>query len=129
MLGSYYSNKWFSGSPYLTQVDSEVNFHWTGDLIPGVARDYVSITWEGYLAPVYSESYTFYVEANDGVRVIVNGQTVIDSLVDSATDLDTHLITSKTPLPLQAGALVPITVQYYQNTGIGTVALYWQSAS
>jgi len=89
----------------------------------------VSVIWEGYLQPLYSESYTFYVEANDGVRVIVNGQTVIEYLVDSVTDLDTHLITSKTPITLQAGELVPITVQYYQNTGVGMIALYWLSAS
>jgi len=69
------------------------------------------------------------VESNDGVRVIVNDKVVIDALRDSVTDLDTHLEISNVALPLKAGKMVPITIQYYETTGIAMVALYWQSAS
>jgi hypothetical protein len=44
----------------------------SGDIIPGIARDYVSVEWDGFLKPLYTETYTFYVESNDGVRVYVN---------------------------------------------------------
>jgi PA14 domain len=90
-----------------------------------VAKDYVSVVWKGYLMPAYTESYTFYAEANDGVRVYVNDQVVIDMLEDSTSDLDTHLEVSTTALPLQAGMLVPITVMYYESTGVAMVALSW----
>jgi hypothetical protein len=44
----------------------------SGDVIPQVASDYVSIVWKGFLKPLYDQDYTFLVESNDGVRVIVN---------------------------------------------------------
>ena len=74
LIGSYYTNKWFSGSPYLTQIDAEVNMNWANgeDLISNVAQDYVSIHWEGFLLPLYTETYTISVQANDGIRVYIN---------------------------------------------------------
>ena len=101
----------------------------TGDIIPNVAQDYVSIDWTGLLLPLYSEPYTFYVEANDGIRVYVNDALVIDYLIDSTSDTDTHLITSATPLTLTAGQLASIRVQYYDTVGVAMVALFWQSTS
>lgn len=89
----------------------------------------MSIVWKGYLQPLYDQDYTFYVESNDGVRVIVNDKVVIDALRDSVTDLDTHLEISTVAIPLKAGKMVPITIQYYETTGIAMVALYWKSAS
>lgn len=61
----------------------------TGYIIPNVALDYVSIQWDGFLMPIYSETYTFYTESNDGVRVYVNDVIIIDSLIDSTSDTDT----------------------------------------
>lgn len=101
----------------------------SGDVIPQVASDYVSIVWKGYLQPQYDEDYTFYVESNDGVRVIVNDKVVIDALRDSVTDLDTHLEISTVAISLKAGKMVPITIQYYETTGIAMIAVYWKSAS
>jgi hypothetical protein len=55
LLGSYYANKWFSpyDQPYLSQIDELVNFNWGNEteIIPGIAREYVSIEWNGYLMP------------------------------------------------------------------------------
>lgn len=74
-----------------------MNKNWgSGDIIPGIARDYVSIEWEGFLKPLYTETYTFYVESNDGIRVYVDDTLIIDHLIDSTSDTDTHLITSIT---------------------------------
>ena len=81
----------------------------SGDIIPNVAQDYVSIDWTGFLLPLYTEAYTFYVESNDGIRVYVNNVLLIDSLVDSTSDTDTHLITSAS-ISLHAGQLVPIRI-------------------
>ena len=71
-------------------------------MIPNVASDYVSIEWDGYFSALYSENYTFSVEANDGIRVYINNQIVIDYLVDSTSDTDIHILSS-TPIALTAG--------------------------
>ena len=44
--GHYYTNRWFSGEPYLVQYDPLININWgDGDLIENVAANYVSIEW------------------------------------------------------------------------------------
>jgi hypothetical protein len=86
LAASYYANKWFSpyGSPYLSKTDEVINFDWgvDQDIIPNVAREYVSVEWVGFLSPVETGGYGFKVEANDGVRLYVGNQVIIDSMTD-----------------------------------------------
>jgi len=129
LQGQYYTNKWFSGTPYLEQVDTQVNFSWGSDeIIPEVASNYVSIEWEGFVLPAYSESYTFYLEANDGVRLYVNEELLIDELSDLASDSDAHILTSSS-VTLTANTLASIKVQYYDSVGNAFVSLFWESTS
>lgn len=110
LTGSYYTNKWFSGTAYQTKVDSQVNFSWaSGEIIPDVASNYVSIEWEGFFLPAYTETYTFYIESNDGVRLYVNEEMIIDELTDLASDSDSHILTSQT-VSLTANQLASIKV-------------------
>ena len=77
--GHYYTNRWLSGTPYLTQYDALININWgQGDLIENVAANHVSIEWEGFLLPAYSEVYTFEVNCNDGVQLWIDDQLIID---------------------------------------------------
>ena len=129
---SYFANKWFSphDSPFLTQIDELVNFHWGSetDLIPGIAREYVSIEWVGYLMPGETGDFYFRTEANDGVRLFVDDELLVDSFTDVA-DGDVRTNTSVAGAALESGKLVPIKVQYYQSLGSAMVALYWAPPS
>lgn len=70
---NYYTNRWFAGDAYLTQIDEEINFNWGTDmLIDDIATNYVSITWEGFLTVPATDSYIFTLHANDGVRLTIN---------------------------------------------------------
>ena len=123
----YWANKWFSGIPVLNRTDAAVNFGWgEGEIIPGIASNYVSVEWTGFLLPTYSEEYTFVVHVNDGVKVWVGDTVVIDSLVDVE---GTEVRLTSIPVTLTAGVFTPIKVQYYEATGSAFVALYWQSAT
>jgi hypothetical protein len=98
LTASYYPNKWFSpySQPYLTQIDPVINFHWElgADLIPNVASEYVSIEWVGYLMPQETGQHYFFVEADDGVRVYVDNQLLIDQMADVG-DGEVHRIASQ----------------------------------
>jgi len=88
LTGSYYTNRWFSGEVYQTRLDSEINFNWgKGDILENVASNYVSIEWNGFIKPLHSEEFTFEAHFNDGLRLWVNDQLLIDSLVDVEDDL------------------------------------------
>lgn len=79
----------------------------------------------GYLKPSATGSYSFKVEADDGVRVTVNGQILIDSMIDAVGGASQAIIGTPV-ISLVANELVPIHVQYYQATGQALIALYWQ---
>lgn len=53
---------------------------------------------------------------------------MIDYLIDSTSDIDTHSLTSTT-IALTANELVPIKVQYYDSTGMALISIFWESTS
>ena len=66
----------------MTQTDGTVNFTWGGNS-PGsqVSSDNFSVKWSGQVRAPVSGSYTFTVTGDDGVRLFLNGQLVIDGWV------------------------------------------------
>ncbi len=121
---TYYDNSNFTGLS-VSRIDPEVNLYWR-EFSPDAAigPDTFSSRWTGYLLPQYSENYTFYTEFDDGDRVWVNGTQVINNWVDDAAEF-----TSPTPLALDAGKLVPIVVEHYENGGYASAWLRWSSPS
>ncbi len=82
------------------------------------------VRWRGKVLPEFSESYTFYVTANDGVRLWVNDQLVIDQWSNQAVSPR-----ASSPINLIAGQLYDIRLDYYNASATATVALGWSSKS
>ena len=77
----YYDNQSLSGVPVLTRKDPAVNFDWgTGSPGDGVPTDHFSARWTKSLQ-LPAGSYAFTVTADDGVRLFVDGQQVLDKWV------------------------------------------------
>src|SRR5439155_17129484 len=77
---TYFNNPDFTGST-AERVDLGVNFDF-GDHArpaPGIKGNSYSIRWDGLIQPAHSETYTFSVHNNDGVRLWVDGQIIIDA--------------------------------------------------
>src|SRR5262245_52618675 len=82
LRGEYFDNRDFS-APKLTRVDPTINFNWgTGSPASAIGSDTFSVRWTGRVSPRYSETYRFYTTSDDGVRLWVNGQLVIDNWTD-----------------------------------------------
>jgi len=103
----------------IDRVDSTINFDWGDEGVPETA----SIRWDGYVVPRYSEEYTFNTLSDEGVRVWVNDELIIDNWTAHPVTWDTGTIV------LEAGQPYSITVEYYEDTGYATMQLYWSSAS
>ena len=74
----YYDNEDFTGTQ-VRRVDAALNFNWgEGSPVPGIAPDTFSVRWIGSITPRYSELYTFTANADDGLRIWVNGVKLID---------------------------------------------------
>jgi hypothetical protein len=111
-------------NPLLIRTDPTIDFNWSGTSPdPGVPSVQYSVRWSGQVLPLYSETYTFTFTADDGVRVWVNGQALIDAWFDQSATAWSGSI------DLLAGQAVDIRVEYYQNQGDAIARLEWESAS
>src|ERR1039457_1621307 len=127
LLGDYYANTFptnpFAGSP-LVRTDAVVNFNWsTTSPDPSIPPTNYTVRWTGSVQPQFTETYTFYVTTDDGGRLYVNGQLLIDNWVDQAAT------TKSNTIALAAQQLYNIRMEYYQHTNNAMAALSWTSPS
>ncbi len=74
----YFANNSLSGTPVLTRKDMQINFDWgSGGPGGGVPSDNFSARWVGQFYAIAGTA-TFAVDVDDGVRVYVDDQLVID---------------------------------------------------
>ncbi|MHC5933624.1 PA14 domain-containing protein [Nostoc sp.] len=123
LKAEYYDNIDFTNLK-LTRTDPTVNFIWgTNSPDPSIAADTFSVRWTGQVQAQYSETYNFYTTSDDGVRLLVNGQQIINHFVDqSATEYSGSIA-------LVAGQKYDIELEYYENTYSAFSELAWSSAS
>ena len=126
LQGEYWTNQTgtFTGTPTLTRTDARVDFAW-GDGAPasGIGVDHFTVRWTGSITPAFNETYTFTTTSDDGVRLRVNGQLVIDKWVPQGTTAWSG------SLALTAGQAVPIVLEYFEDGGGAEAHLAWSSPS
>jgi GH43 family beta-xylosidase len=64
----------------MTRQDIAIDFDFgnASPVQPQMSSDTFSVRWTGQVQPEFSEAYTFHVTADDGVRLWVRGQLLID---------------------------------------------------
>jgi hypothetical protein len=114
------------GTLVFTRVDATVDFEW-GEGTPDarLGTDTFSVRWTGTVEPAYSEVYTFYTRSDDGVRLWIDGELVINNWTDHGTTVDSYT----TAAPLVASQQYAIKMEYYENGGGAVAQLRWSSAS
>ncbi len=116
--GEYYSTMSLSGSPVLVRDDPSISFDWgVGSPSSAVPADRFSVRWTRSLS-LDPGRYRFAVTADDGVRLWVNGQLLVDQWHDSYAGTYSAAI----DLP---GGLIPIKMEYYENVGGALANLGW----
>ncbi|MCD9024984.1 beta-glucanase [Cohnella silvisoli] len=123
LTAKYYDNMDFT-SLKATRTDATVNFDWGyGSPMTSMGADTFSVRWTGKVMPQYTETYTFYTSSDDGVRLWVNNQLIINKWVDQAATEWAGTI------QLTAGQKYDIKLEYYDNTEDAVAKLSWSSAS
>ncbi len=118
-----HDNSDFTGAS-VTRIDPGINFNWgTGSPAAGIGVDTFSARWTGAIVPLYSQTYTFFTTSDDGVRLWVNNQLIINNWTRHAPTVNTGRIT------LVAGQAYNLRMDYYEHTGGSIARLEWQSAS
>jgi len=127
LRGEYYNNMTLIGVPVLTRIDPGVNFNFGADSPqPNVVNeDGFSVRWRGEVETVFSEAYTFYTRTDDGSRLWLNDQLIVDKWAWVNTVADAR---SK-PIQLVAGERYSIRMEWYNEDGNAEAHLLWESAS
>ena len=122
LQGQYFANQELT-DPVVVQVDSTIDFDWGASSPSGVGNDNFSIRWTGQVEPQFTETYSFIVNANDGARLWVNGQLLVDQLTTGTVSEQSGTI------DLIAGRKYDIQLEYLEVTGDASVKLEWSSPS
>lgn len=122
LLGEYYDNIDFT-SLRLTRTDPAVSFDWgTGPPVPAIGQDTFSVRWTGKIEPRLTGRYTFFTLSDDGVRLWVDNQLIIDNWGDHSPTENSGGI------DLAAGARYDIRMDFYENGGGAVASLAWAAA-
>lgn len=114
----YFRNKELAGAPALTRVDASIDFNWgMNPPAPGFGQENFSVRWTGWLTPKETREYRFSTRADDGVRLFLDGQPLIDEWHDQGPTV--HTARAR----LEAGHAYQVRLEYYQAAGGATAQL------
>jgi len=131
LMGSYYHHTGGNAPAgfetfVLSRIDPQINFNWgdPGSPDPLVNVNQFSCRWQGQVEAQFSEDYIFYPATDDGERLWVDGQLVVNQWWDQGT---TEVASA--PIALVAGQKYDIVMEQYENGGGAAAFLRWSSPS
>jgi len=124
LKGDYYKGTNFDMLKY-TKTDGKIDYDWE-DKSPNttlLGDDNFSIRWSGQIQPVYSGNTTFYVTADGGAKLTINGTVVVDNLSGAGKSTQSGVIA------LTTGVKYDIVLEYVETTGDALCELEWESTA
>jgi hypothetical protein len=126
LTGKYLANTVQStnGVPTLIRVDPTIDFDWsTTPPDPSIGLYNYSVVWSGQVEPQFTEPYTFLTITDDGVRLWVDNQLLIDEWIyQGPTEWYGTIF-------LTAGHRYNIEMAFFQGFGGAVAELGWTSPS
>ena len=120
LTAELFTNMELKGEPAVRRIDKVIDFWW-GDGSPakGIGIDTFSVRWTGIIRPRESGTYEFTAAADDGVRLYINGQLILEDWSD-------HAVRPKSGrIALEAGKSYDLKMEYYENAGGAAARLGW----
>lgn len=120
--GEYFSNAQLSGIPTLIRNDKEVNYNWffesPDSLIP---RDTFSARWTRQ-QHFPAGNYTFFAQADDGIRVYVDGRLLINEWHENDASRLYQTV-------VYLNGTHTLMVEYYENAFRAQVRFWYQTGA
>jgi len=119
--GSYFANRWCTGTPAFTRYDPQISFAWgTGSPDLRLPADGFSVRWTRDIL-FESGRYRFTTVTDDGVRLYIDSRLIIDQWRDmSPTEHSAEI-------QLAAGRHA-VRMDYYEAWGGAVASLRWTRA-
>ncbi|UKM64510.1 glycoside hydrolase family 3 C-terminal domain-containing protein [Flavobacteriaceae bacterium GSB9] len=109
LKGEYFNNRNVEGEPALTRIDQQLQFDWPWNPGEGVNDDDFSIRWTGYIQSDTSFDGWLGLSSDDGVRMWIDDQLVIDNWTKGATSIVT------TPKNIEAGKKYKVRIEMWEG--------------
>lgn len=124
LTGEYFDNMELKGNPSLVRVDRNIHFDWGegkgSSPAEGLPEDHFSVRWQANLGPVTaSGQYEFSIMADDGVRMWIDDQLVVDSWGEQVASSQTGKIT------LEKDRIYRLRLEYFDNAFKASCRLAW----
>ena len=121
LTATYFRTKDFT-DPVLTRDDTKINFDWVNGspdsaVIPNGSK--FSVRWLGQIIAPTSGTYTFKTVADDGIRLWVNGDEIINNFHDHPATANFGTIN------LTAGQIYDVRVDYFEDVVNASAKLLW----
>jgi|GEM_PF-4758486 len=115
-----------TNGPTFIRTDAAVDYNYgTSSPDINISPDKFAVRWSGQIQPLYSQIYTFYTRSDDGVRLWVDGQLIIDKWVGQAV-AEWNATMS---YAFNANQKYNIVLEYFEGTSFAEVHLLWSSLS
>jgi hypothetical protein len=120
LRGEYFDNEDFTNLK-LTRTDATVDFNLGfGTPDPLINPETFSIRWAGQIAVPVAGSYRFVTRSDDGVRLWLENQLLIDNFTPHPETED-----RSAPITLNSGQSYNLRLEYFERTAIAVIRLMW----
>ena len=120
--GQFWSNRTQTGTPKLTRNYNSINFNWGSKPAgSGIGSDNFSARFTSTLK-FSAAYYRFHIEVDDGARLWIDGQTVIDQWHDTSV---AHYTFDK---QMTAGNHT-LRIDYYEHTGLARIKFWMEKVT
>lgn len=115
---AYWNNISLSGAPALEGQEDVLDHDWgSGSPDPSIHKDQFSARWTRYI-DVAPDTYRFTATSDDGIRIWIDGDLLIDQWHD-------HAPTTYTAERYLGAGHHLVKVEYYENDGVAVARLSW----
>lgn len=120
LYAEYYNNINLAGDPVIHKVDENMQFSWTlFSPDPKLAFDCYSVRWTGKIEAPATGTYSVGIEGNDGYRLYINGELLIDNWKKVSFG------TKTVAFSFEEGKSYAIRIEYFESSGTAKFRLIW----
>lgn len=120
LKAEYFDNMNLKGQP-VVRTDDWINFEPANQAPdPFLPKSPLSIRWTGKLKPTVSGTYTFGFTSDDGCRLFIDGEKLIDSWYGRGVTVDSVRIN------LEAEKTYQLQAEYFDNRDVAVAKLAWR---
>ena len=110
LRGEYFANGEWKGEPALVRDEAQIDYNWAaGSPAPQLPADNFSVRWTAQLVVPESGKYTLGFNGNGGVRLTLDGKTLVEEFANNRTRTVTKEV------ELDGGRAHDLRVEYKEN--------------